>query len=398
MKVSPIVLTKSNISASLQNNVGVALALLAVAIVGVAGVRWARVLGSQPEAIAKTSDTRAWALLGRALQANSQVPFSAHVDTVVFVGARGLQSEAQMVSAPDHLSITYLSGPIKGHKSGFSDQLFWRQNAAGQLIPYAEVATRSDQIAQRRFELMRANYEAHLRGPDEIAGRPVEVIEVRPARPIRGLKGPARRIFIDDATGLTLRTETFNSRLQPVSHSTFSKVDLQPGANVADFRPKTEVTSAANQSFWEGEELGDNARAVEQQTGLAPPQSDALPAGWKRDGFGVHRCGADGKELRIAAFTRYTDGLNVLTLFAVKDPTRTSALDGFSSTSPSYRCSFGPATLVSRPDGAGTLLAIGDLPPQILSRVLNKARFEEVAFAIPTPAPTLVSPVQMPGR
>ena len=384
----------------MQNHVGTALTVLAVAMAGVAGVRWAHLLGSQPQAIATTSDTRAWALLGRALQANTQVPFSAHVDTVVFVGARGLQSEAQLTSAPNRFSVIYLSGPTKGRKSGFSDQLFWRQNAVGQLIPYAEAATRFDQIAQRRFELMRANYEAHLQGTDEIAGRPVEIIEVRPARPMRGLKGPARRIFVDDATGLTLRIETFNSRLQPVSHSTFSQLDLRVEANGADFLSKTQVASVANQSHWEGEELGDDARAVEQQIGLAPPQSDALPKGWKRDGFGIHRCQADDKTLRIAAFTRYTDGLNVMTLFALKNPTRTSFSNAFSSESASYKCSFGPAVLVSRPDGAGTLLAIGDLPPKILSRVLKNARFREVAItaATPTAAPTIVSPVRAATR
>ncbi len=367
--------------------VGAALALLAVAITGFAGVRWARLLGNEPQAIATTSDTRAWALLGRALKANNQVPFSARVDTVVFVGARGLQSEARLVSAPDHLAIAYLSGPMKGQHRGFSDQLFWRQNVSGDLVAYAAVAAPIEQTAQRRFELMRANYQAHLQAPREISGRPVEVVELRPSRPVFGAKGPARRVFIDDATGLTLRTEAFNSRLQPVSHSTFSRLDLQPQAVPDAFQPPATIVAAAQQSFWQGEELGDDARAVERKTGIEPPQSQRIPRGWERDGFGVHRCDAPGNVLQIAAFTRYTDGLNVLTLFAMKNTTRNQALPAPSSQL--YRCSFGPGTLVSRAEGAGTLLAIGDLPPEVLRRVLDDARFKEVGIAAPTVALTV---------
>lgn len=391
MKVSSPVQPKSAISALSRYYSGAVLVLLAVAITGVAGVRWARLLGSEPQALAKTSDTRAWALLGRALQANNQVPFSAHVDTVVFMGTRGLQSEARLMSAPNHLSITYLSGPVKGQKSGVSDRFFWRQSASGQLIPYAEINTGFDQIAQRRFGLMRANYQAYLQAPGEIGGRPVQVVEVRPTRPSRSMSGPARRIFIDDATGLTLRTETFNSRLQPVSHSTFSNIDLQPKLDSTDFLQTTEIASAANQSFWKGEELGEDARQIEQQTGLAPPQSDALPHGWERDGFGIHRCATAGQELCTAAFTRYTDGLNVMTLFAMKNPDNTAG--AHASNSAPYNCSFGPGALVSRPDGAGTLLAIGDLPPEVLRHVLDKAHFQEVKLAVSSPALAAASPV-----
>lgn len=379
----------------LRRYLGAALTLLAVAITGVAAMRWASLLGNAPQAIAQSSDTRAWALLGRALQSNNHLVFSAHVETVVFVGARGLQSEARLTSAPDHLAIAYLSGPLKGQHSGFSDRVFWRQNASGQLLPYAQTFAAPKKISERRFERMRANYRAQLRAPGEIAGRPVEVIELRPARPLRGTTGPARRVFVDDATGLILRTEAFNSRLQPVSHSTFSRLDLQPQIVANDFHEAAEITSAAEGNFWRGEELGDDARAVELQTGIEPPQSATIPRGWTRDGFGIHRYDGPDEMRPIAAFTRYTDGLNVLTLFAMRN---TTELQELSSKSEFYHCSFGPGTLISRTDGAGTLLAIGDLPPEILRRVLNNAHFEQVALASPSTTPVATPPVSLLAR
>ena len=396
MKSSPAAPNAAKIPFS-HRHAGAALTLLAVAIGGFGAVRWANLLGSQPQAMAETSDTRAWALLGRALRANSDVPFAAHVETVVFVGERSLQSEARIVKAPGHLSISYLSGPMKGQSSGFSRQIFWRQGASGQLSPYAQTAMPAAQIASRRFELMRANYRAQRRKPAAIDGRPVEVVELRPANATNDFGGPARRVFIDAATGLTLRIEEFNARLQPASHSTFSRLDLHPAISQDTFRAPSALLNLGVRDFWRGEELGDDARAVQQKTGLVPPQSASVPRGWKRDGFGVHRCTQTSEALQVAAFTRYTDGLNVLMLFAMKSAPGAALTD---TRQKPMSCSFGPGALVSRTDGAGTLLALGDLPPDILRKVLKDARFKEVApiAATPTTSPTTISPVQKPKR
>ena len=391
MEASPSAASKSLKHSFSQRYAGAALTLLAVAIGGNAAVRWAKLLGSEPQAIATTSDTRAWALLGRALRANSDVTFSAQVETVLFLGERSLQSEAHIVRAPGHLTIDYLSGPMKGQHSGVSEQWFWRQDALGQIVPFAQVATLPAQMANRRFELMRANYQAQMQPSAEVDGRPVAVVELRPSRSQNDMPGPARRIFIDDATGLTLRIEEFNARLQPVSHSTFSRLNLQPAITKTTFCQPLALLKAGQESFWRGEELGDDARAVEAKVGLAPPQSANLPRGWKRDGFGVHRCATTSQALNLAAFTRYTDGLNVLTVFAIKNAPQTAIASPDRHDKLPETCSFGPGALVSRADGAGTLLAIGDLPPEILRRVLQDAHFKAVAPTAATPTSVSVA-------
>ena len=241
---------------------------------------------------------------------------------------------------------------------------------------------------------MRLNYQAQTRGADEIDGRRAEVVELRPVPGRSDLAGPARRVFIDAATGLTLRIEEFNARLQPASYSTFSQVELHPTISPTTFHASAALLKAADQSFWQGEEMGDDARAVEQKTGLVPPQSTQVPRGWKRDGFGVHRCAPDGAALQIAAFTRYTDGLNILTLFALKIAPVTREIAANASQPMPASCSFGPGALVSRVDGAGTLLAVGDLPPAVMQRALAAARFQQVALtATPIAATATASPI-----
>ena len=335
-------------------------------------------------------------LLERSLRADAQVPVSARVQTVLFAGNRQIQSEARLIRAPRHLSITYLSGPMRGQQGGFSERWFWRASG-GQLTPYAEVAARPDQMARARFDLMRRNYRADLQAPAQLNGRAVEVIELRPLHPAPGASGPARRLFIDAQTGLTLRAEAFNYRLQPVSHSTFSHLQLRPVVTQTTFEAPAAIAAAAAASFWQGEELGHDERAVERKIGLAPPQSDALPQGFMLDGVGVHRCTRSVPGMQIAAFSRYTDGINVLTIYAVKTefsaktepsaaplppPPGAPIFDG------DLKCNFGPGTVISRAEAGGTLVAMGDLPVAVLQRALNRAKFRAVEIATPTPVAT----------
>lgn len=370
---------------------GLGLTVLALGLAGYATTLWTS-SAATPIAVAAPSDTRAWMLLERSLRADAEVPVAARVQTVVFAGNRQIQSEAKLIRAPHRLSITYLSGPMRGQAGGFSERWFWRENA-GQLVPYAEVAQRPDQMARARFDLMRQNYRADLQAPAQLNGRAVEVVELRPIHPAPGASGPARRLFIDAQTGLTLRTESFNYRLQPVSHSTFSDLKLRPVVTKTTFEAPAAIAAAAAASFWQGEELGHNQRAVERKIGLAPPQSDALPQGFVLDGVGVHRCTRSVPGMQVAAFTRYTDGINVLMIYAVKSVPSAAQnapvpLPGAGVFGGDLNCNFGPGTMISRAQDGGTLVAMGDLPVAVLERALGRAKFQTVEIPTPTPVAT----------
>ena len=401
----------SSLFSPVRRYLGLALAVAAVGLAGGAALVWTR--AAEPRgavARATSSDERAWLLLQRSLRADAETPVVARVETVVFTGNQQIQSEAELWRAPGRLAINYLSGPMRGQESGFSQRWFWRQNDAGQLQPYAEVAQTPAAMARSRFELMRRNYVARLQAPQELHGRTVEVVELRPLHPAQGARGPARRIFIDTQTGLTLRTEAFNYRLQPVSHSTFSRFELRPTIKPATFEPPAAIAAAAAASFWRGEELGRDERAVARKVGLMPPHSDRVPRGFQVDGVGIHRCARSVPGFQVAVFTRYTDGVNVLTLFAVKTlparphPTSLGANKTGVGAPPvalpvdapatgaelggNLNCDFGPSTVISRAQGGGTLVAMGDLPSAVLQRTLDAARFREVVPASLGAAPT----------
>lgn len=312
---------------------------------------------------------RASALLEQSTRADNELSYSALSRTVALVGGKSVTSEAKITRAPRHLSIEVTSGPQKGARSGYSQRWFWRRDAGRALQPYAEVARTADQMAARRARLLAKNYTTTLGESQNVAGRAAQVLELRPRYPLDGATGPARRLLIDRESGLTLEIESFNCDLKPISRSSLSDLNLKPQITPVTFEtPKAIFASLAGRD-WQGEELGDDSRNAAKKTGFRAPKPTFLPPGFELDGYGVHRCRTTGV-LQLAAFSRYTDGLNTLTIFAFK-PVNANIqknMRGF--------CDFGAGTLSSVENNGGRLVALGDLRSKTLQRVLASTKFE----------------------
>jgi hypothetical protein len=122
------------------------------------------------------------------------------------------------------------------------------------------------------------------------------------------------------------------------------------------------MVSVAQQKPWMYEEMNADRERVEKMTGVAPPEVTQLPPGFAFDSVGSHRF--DSQSAPTAALARFTDGLNVITVFSLKyqKPAQKTV-------PPS--CDFGMGTMVMRelPNGV-TLLAVGDLPAPMLQKML----------------------------
>ena len=274
---------------------------------------------------------------------------------------------AKLFRAPRKLSIHYIEGDGKGMQSGFNERWFWRQEGVSSPVQaYAEVAYRPDEMVAQRYEQLKKNYRATLMGTDDIDGRPARVVELTslhaPAASTRNPENlPARRLWLDEKSGLTLRQDTFDYRGKPIMKSVLSDVVLNPQFAPDVFMPPAMMAKAAKKSSWMAEEMADKAQQVAQKSGVEPPQPKFLPAGYSYDNVGLHRCSPTGNEM--AALTRYGDGLNVLTIFALA-PHKGDAKSG------AQVCDFGHGTMAMRSTPQGSLIAVGDLPPAVLQRVL----------------------------
>lgn len=307
-------------------------------------------------------------LLERTYRVDNELQYQAMSEVSALYGQGKMNSKARLVRAPAKMVLTYLSGDMAGVQSGYNERWFWRRDKNNSQ-PFAEVTQRPSDMAARRYALLVKNYRVLDAGQETINGRASDVIELHPAHAIDGAQGPYKRLWIDRETGLTLRTDAFNYESRPVMRTVLTELNLNPQINDSTFMPPAAMLQLAKQQGWTARDVGTDAAAAQKAGGLAPPRATWLPAGFELDGYGVHHCPAEQKVPITASLARYTDGLNTLTVFALLPQKNAPSL--IASATP-QACDFGPGTMVSQNLKGIKLVAVGDLPPVTLQRVLDK--------------------------
>lgn len=313
---------------------------------------------------------RAVALLYQALLADTRLTYAAKTETWANYGGKTMRSEARVVRAPQKLAIEYLSGDKQGLHTGFSERWFWRQENNGEPArPIASMMRDTSELATRRFATLLENYGAQWENTSEVDGRPVEVVELWPFNPVDGALGPGKKLWIDSATNLVLRVETYNHQRQSVMGSELREVNYNPQLAPDTFKEPQTILAGAEKEPWIAQDMGQDAEAVARSTGMMPPRLEEadLPPGFRLEGVGMHHCNKEKEG--YAALSRYTDGLNTLTLFAMKNGAGKKPTGEQS-------CEFGPGAVVMRDTAQGCVIAVGDLPPATLRRMVEKARIE----------------------
>lgn len=322
----------------------------------------------------KIQTQRATALLFRAFHTDNYLTYAALSKTTARMGDKEMETVARIIHAPRRLSISYQSGDHAGLSGGYIEHWTWRQVAASQpMIPYAELERPNDEMAATRFALLLENYKAQWRKNEPVSGRETALVEIEPLRPTDGARGPGRKLWIDSQTGLTLRQQSFNYQGRLIVESVLSEVDYTPQITSDTFVTPQKLRQAAQTKPWVAHEAGGESRErVAKLAGLLPPNAKNLPPGFRFDSVGANRCTACGA-VCYAVLSRYTDGLNTLTIFALKPDCMTiektagksDAKNGMQS------CEFGTGTMVMRQTPQGHLIAVADLPAAALERVLE---------------------------
>jgi len=321
---------------------------------------------------------RAAALLFRTFHTDNYLTYSALSKTTARMGDKKMESVARIIHAPRRLVISYISGDYAGLSGGYNEHWSWRQGGNAQtMVPYAELERPADEMAAGRFALLLENYKANWDGNETISGHDAAVVKLSPMRPIEGARGPARKLWIDSKTGLTLRQQSFNYQMMPVMESVLSEVSYAPPITETTFVTPQTMRKAALAKPWMVHDSGDDRQKVAQLSGLYPPQPKDLPQGFQFDSVGAHRCESCQNPC-YAVLSRYTDGLNTLTVFAVnlkcgnliKSGGKTSS-GGAAQKDALESCDFGTGTMVMRDTKQGNLIAVADLPASALKRVLE---------------------------
>ena len=327
-----------------------------------------------PEKLPPSDSEAVMGLLRRSYQADNNLSYSADVQTIAMYGSQKMETKAHLVRAPRRLTVFYVSGDRRGLEGGYNERWFWRRESkTAPMKAYASVAYRPEEMAAQRFEQLILNYDGAAGREESVAGRLCDVVEVRRKQALPDTQGPSKRLWLDRETAITVRTDSFNYQGKLVQRSTLTNLQLQPKVSPGTFVPPQAMFAMAQKSSWNTEQLGNDHAKVANMTGLYPPKPSWLPAGFTFDSVGMQHASLE-KGVPLAALSRYGDGLNIITIFAFKAPTRQTAAKT-SSESDNSSCTFGAGAMAMRqmPNGV-TLLAIADLPTPMLKRVLDNTR------------------------
>ena len=138
------------------------------------------------------------------------------------------------------------------------------------------------------------NYSVQLAGSGTIAGREAGILEIR-MRPVGKLM---RKLWVDQRTGVVLRTEVYNWSGQLVSETEFSEIDYSPALDAQEFKapPPSDIRPRAQGAPPEGADA---------------PKPSFLPPGYEIVGTPRWVTSRVGKAMHL----RYSDGLIPISVF-----------------------------------------------------------------------------------
>jgi hypothetical protein len=174
------------------------------------------------------------------------------------------------------------------------------QNRIFEGVAPVEVAQmRSKEFMQ---DMRSGRIGIRLTGSEIVAGQNASIVE------IRGDNG-GKRLWIDDKTGVRLRTDELNAQGTVIQTSYFTKVEYEPVFEPADFLPRSLPAVPHEAQFPTKPPLPSVLEA--QQQVAYPIREPSLPDGCRLTGVWVI-APAPGREVTIL---RYTDGVTTFALF-----------------------------------------------------------------------------------
>ncbi len=294
-----------------------------------------------------------------AYRAESTVQLSGVMRTTSTLQAGEVSSEVLVYRKAGMTRYEYRSPELRGLV------LIDRGNALIRLDPAARTATvETVHRSPVGVDLVLRNYQAVLAGHEQILGRQTDVVTLQP----RHGSGPSRKLWIDRATGMVLRTEQYNSGGKMVSRSLYLSVDWKANPSDSLFTIpegwKQVNAPVQTERHWEKEELS-------KRLGFSVREPGYLPQGFVLDGFHlVLRPGA-----QPSAHIRYVDGLNSISVFEHRcPPGRGRGFQWGRRMGRRGNCEFfasSEGNLLVKEVGGIRFIVVGDLPEDELQKVID---------------------------
>lgn len=297
-----------------------------------------------------------------AYQAESRVPLSGVMRTTSYLQGGEISSEVVVYRKAGMTRYEYRSPELRGLV------LIDRGNTLIRVDPNTRTATvETVHRSPATVELVLRNYQAVLAGQEQLLGRQTDVVTLQPKQG----SGPSRKLWIDRATGVVLRTEQYNSAGKLVSRSLFLSLDWKasPADSLFAIPEGWRQVNAPLQSeqHWEKEELSRRLRFTIREPGYVPP-------GFVLDGFHL----VVRPNAQPSAHIRYVDGLNSISIFEHRcPPGRGRGFQWGRRMGRRGNCEFftsNEGNVLVKEVGGIRFIVVGDLPESELQKVIDSLR------------------------
>jgi len=297
-----------------------------------------------------------------AYQAESRVSLSGVMRTTSTVQATEISSEVVVYRKAGMTRYEYRSPELRGLV------LIDKGDTLIRLDPATRTATvETVHRSPATVDLVLKNYRAELSGQERLLGRQTDVITLKPQQ----RSGPTRKLWIDRATGVVLRTEQYNSSGKLVSRSFYSSVDWKASPPDSLFTVpegwRQVVAPVQTERHWEKEDLSRRLGFTIREPGYVPPA-------FVLDGFHL----VVRPNAQPSAHIRYVDGLNSISIFEHRcPPGRGRGFQWGRRMGRRGNCEFftsNEGNVLVKEVGGIRFIVVGDLPENELQKVIDTLR------------------------
>lgn len=298
------------------------------------------------------------------------------------VGADTVRIEQRVVHArPDRDRIDQIDALKKQETVviRIKDDVYWREPRADSTVYYHRRG-QGDRVLDQglRFsslDLLRANYDVIIQGQKTMLDRPAVVLAIRPKQ--RGRL--AKVAWIDQQTGLVLRTEDRDETGRLIAESFFTSLTLNPTIHSRLFA----TDEWANRAVEAQPVIAcESVQEVERKAGFPLSIPASLPKGFALESLRV--LSYVGRPL--VHFT-YTDGLSQLSLFERVAPSTDQAARAWPGGTPRRRGAVdlwkrGLFTIMRRHDGTKLYTIISDIDESESIKMIESLRVSRQSHAL----------------
>ncbi|MBI3945422.1 MAG: hypothetical protein HY321_05860 [Armatimonadetes bacterium] len=290
-------------------------------------------------------------LVLRAQRVERELPRAGRMRTLTQYQGRQVVSvlDAAYGSGGRH-RLAYRTPPLDGVLCIANPPHLWRLDPGRDLLE--EDGCPAPEVEQPDPDLLLANYDARLLGQGRVAGRRVNrVVMLR-----RHAPGIARRLWLDQETGLPLRTEEYGARGNLVASTEYLTVSFGPPQAALFARPEAPGVRVA---FAKQEQSHAHGNSDDGPPRAALPRY--VPTGYRQEHSRTFTCFCGCGQ--PALHTCYEDGLESLSLFECSHETEQMSNSAVSS--------FGQDNVASRVHQGHTFVAVGRVAPRELEQMLQ---------------------------